>query len=102
MDVREFFEALPERANGSGRLTEIEHTYVFEIGGSGTWTVAVHDGHATVSEGAHDGDCRIATSTETFRRLVSGKQNPMTAYMTGKLKVHGDTGAALKLKSILG
>ena len=102
MDVREFFEALPERANGSGRLTGIEHTYVFEIVGSGTWTVAVRDGHATVSEGAGDGDCRISASTKTFERLVAGKQNPMTAYMTGKLKVHGDTGAALKLKNLLG
>ncbi|MBD0348540.1 MAG: SCP2 sterol-binding domain-containing protein, partial [Thermoleophilia bacterium] len=26
--------------------------------------------------------------------------NPMTAYMTGKLKVKGDTGAAMKLQKL--
>lgn len=100
MTAREFFEALPERANGSGRAAGLHATYVFEISGSGTWTVAARDGHVTVSEGAGDYDCRISTSEEVFDRLVSGKQNPLTAYMTGKLKVHGDTGAALKLKHL--
>ena len=33
-------------------------------------------------------------------RIVDGKQNPLTAYMTGKLKVHGDVSAALKLKHL--
>jgi putative sterol carrier protein len=35
-----------------------------------------------------------------FARILTGKQNPMTAYMTGKLKVHGDLGAAMKLKNL--
>jgi putative sterol carrier protein len=98
--AREFFEALPARANGSGRADGIDASYVFEIRGSGTWTVVVREGHVTVSEGEGNGDCRISTSEETFDRLVAGKQNPLTAYMTGKLKVHGDTGAALKLKHL--
>ena len=33
-------------------------------------------------------------------KLASGKQNPMTAYMTGKIKVKGDMGAATKLQKI--
>ena len=30
----------------------------------------------------------------------SGEQNPVTAYMTGKLKIRGDTAAALKLQKL--
>ena len=40
----------------------------------------------------------IKTSSATFDRIVAGEQNPMTAYMTGKLKIDGDLGAAMKLK----
>ena len=55
-----------------------------------------------ISEGDAGGDCRISASEKTFAKIVDGKQNPLTAYMTGKLKVHGDVGAALKLKHLLG
>ena len=30
--------------------------------------------------------------------VVRGEQNPTTAYMTGKLKIKGDMGAAMKLQ----
>jgi putative sterol carrier protein len=33
-------------------------------------------------------------------RIVNGEQNPTTAYMTGKLKIAGDMGAALKLQKL--
>jgi putative sterol carrier protein len=75
---------------------------VFKIEGGGTWTVKVDDGKVAVTEGDAGGDCTISTSEETFERLVAGTQNPVTAYMSGKLKVSGDVSAALKLKSLLG
>ncbi len=99
--AKEFFESLPERANG--RTIEGTHsTYVFAIDGAGSWTVKVDDGKLAVEEGDHGGDCTISASEETFVRILDGKQNPLTAYMTGKLKVKGDMGAAMKLKDILG
>ena len=45
-------------------------------------------------------DATIETSAETFEKIVSGEQNPTTAYMTGKLKIKGDMGAAMKLQKI--
>jgi putative sterol carrier protein len=53
-----------------------------------------------VSEGAGEADCTISTSAEVFERLVRREQNPTTAYMTGKLKVKGDMGAAMKLQKL--
>ena len=54
----------------------------------------------TVQEGGSGADCVIATSEDTFERIVAGELSPTTAYMTGKLKVRGDMGAALKLQNL--
>jgi putative sterol carrier protein len=80
----------------------IDASYVFEVGGSGTWTVRIADGKVTVDEGDAGGDCTVSASEETFERILDGRQNPLTAYMTGKLKVKGDVSAALKLKDVFG
>ena len=97
-DITDFFEGLPERA--AGKTAGVNNTYVFDIDGAGTWTVAVTDDGVTVTDGAQEGDCTIETSAETFSKLVSGEQNPTTAYMTGKLKIKGDMGAAMKLQKL--
>jgi putative sterol carrier protein len=99
--VKQFFDTLPDRANGSHGV-ELDASYVFVIDGAGTWTVKVESGHVSVSEGDHGGECTFKTSEKTFRRIVDGEQNPLTAYMLGKLKVSGDVGAAMKLKDLLG
>jgi len=100
MRAREFFESLADRANGHN--TTLTAHYVFVIEGAGTWTVDVDEGHVTVTDGDHGGDCTISTSERTFERILDGKQNQLTAYMTGKLKVKGDVGDAMKLKDLLG
>jgi putative sterol carrier protein len=97
--AREFFETLEARADPS-KLEGIDHSYLFDIAGEGQWLVEVRDGTVRVTEGQADADVTIAVSGETFDRLAAGTQNPVTAYMTGKLKVSGDTGAALKLQKI--
>jgi putative sterol carrier protein len=97
--VQEFFESLPQRVTPE-RIAGVNNTYVFEIEGAGTWTVAVADGALTVTEGAGEGDVTISASEENFRKIVAGEQNPTTAYMTGKLKVKGDIGAAMKLQKL--
>ena len=53
-----------------------------------------------MTEGAGDADVTISLSGETFEALASRKQSPAIAYMRGKLKVRGDTGAALKLQKL--
>ena len=97
--VKEFFDGLAARVDPS-RTAGMNNSYVFDIEGAGTWTVKVADGAVSVIEGAEDGDCTISTSEENFRKIVSGEQNPTTAYMTGKLKIKGDMGAAMKLQKL--
>jgi putative sterol carrier protein len=95
----EFFEELPNRVD-AGKTAGMHNSYVFAIEGAGTWTVRVADGAVTVEEGDSGGDCTILTSAETFEQIVAGEQNPTTAYMSGKLKVKGDIGAAMKLQKL--
>jgi putative sterol carrier protein len=97
--AQEFFEALPSRVTPD-RIEGMNNTYVFDIEGAGVWTVAVADGAITVTEGAGDADCTFSTSDENFEKIISGEQNATTAYMTGKLKIKGDMGAAMKLQKI--
>ena len=97
--VQEFFEDLPSRVTPD-RIEGLKNTYVFDIEGAGVWTVAIADGVVTVTDGAGDADCTFATSEENFEKIVAGEQNPTTAYMTGKLKIKGDMGAAMKLQKL--
>ena len=97
--VNEFFEKLPSRVD-PGKTASMNNSYVFDIEGAGTWTVKVADGAVTVDEGDTGGDCTISSSAETFEKIVAGEQNPTAAYMSGKLKVKGDMGAAMKLQKL--
>jgi putative sterol carrier protein len=97
--VTEFFSGLAARVD-PGKTAGMNNSYVFDIDGAGTWTVKVADGGVTVEEGDTGGDCTISTSAETFEKVVKGEQNPTAAYMSGKLKIKGDMGAAMKLQKL--
>ena len=97
--AREFFETLPSRADAS-KTAGMSNSYLFDIEGAGKWLVSVEDGTVSVSEGEGDADATISASEENFQKIVSGEQNPTTAYMTGKLKIKGDMGAAMKLQKL--
>ena len=99
MTAREFFETLETRVDAS-RTAGMNNSYLFDIDGAGRWKVDVQDGKVSVTEGGEDADAVIATSQETFEKIASGEQNPTSAYMTGKLKVKGDMGAAMKLQKL--
>ena len=98
-NTREFFDTLPSRADAS-KTAGMTNSYLFDIEGAGTWLVTVDDGDVTVAEGGGDADATISTNEENFEKIVAGELNPTTAYMTGKLKIKGDMGAAMKLQKL--
>lgn len=97
--VQDFFQTLASRADSS-KTAGMTNSYVFEIEGAGEWKVDVDDGKVTVSEGGGDADAVISASEETFQKIIAGEQNATSAYMTGKLKIKGDMGAAMKLQKL--
>jgi putative sterol carrier protein len=97
--AREFFETLESRIDPA-RAADLNNSYLFDIDGAGVWKVEVSGGQVSVTEGADDADCIIRASEDTFARIASGEQNATTAYMTGKLKIKGDMGAAMKLQKL--
>ena len=99
MEPREFFDSLPTRVDPS-KTAGMNNSVVFDLEGAGGWKVDVTDGAIGVTEGGGDADVTIRASEETFRAISDGQQNPTTAYMTGKLKIEGDMGAAMKLQKL--
>ena len=45
--------------------------------------------------------CTITTDMETFKGMYDKSVSPQAAFMTGKLKVEGVMGIALKLQSVI-
>ena len=48
-----------------------------------------------------EADVTLTASRETFEGMLSGDVNPTMAFMTGKLKVDGAMGTAMKLGALL-
>lgn len=77
--------------------------YQFKITGDeeGTFQLYLADGKAKVSEGVEGANCTLILSLENFRKFLVGKLNGTSAFMTGKLKIKGDLGKAIKLEGLL-
>jgi putative sterol carrier protein len=50
---------------------------------------------------ARNAETTISISLENLKALVAGSLNPTMAYMTGKLKIQGSMGVALKMSQLL-
>lgn len=97
--AREFFEGIESRLDPA-KTKGTTASYRFEIQDAGSWHIDVDDGTVAVAESNAEADCVIQASEANFMKIVRGEQNPTTAYMTGKLKVKGDMGLALKLQKL--
>ena len=97
--VQEFFDGLAGRVDAE-KTAGMTNSYLFDIEGAGQWVVAVTDGEVNVTQGGGEADTTISTTEENFLSISRGELNPTTAYMTGKLKIKGDMGAAMKLQKL--
>jgi putative sterol carrier protein len=55
----------------------------------------------SVSNEDKDADCTIKVALDDFVSMAQGDLDPTVAFMSGKLKVEGDMGVAMKLGSVL-
>ena len=67
----------------------------------GTISALISDGRVTLYKGPYKGClCSITTSAQTVADIMTGKLNPMTAIVTGRIKVRGDMSALMRLKDV--
>jgi putative sterol carrier protein len=103
MTVKGFFEGLESKLGEKpAQLAGMDCVYQFKVGES-AYSVKMKDGKATVAEGdAPSPNCTVTVAENDFLDMVTGKLNGQMAFLTGKLKVAGDMGLALKLGSFIG
>ncbi len=101
--VKEFFEGLSDKLSAKpGKVAGMTCVYQFRVSDA-AWNVKLADGKVAVAEGEDPSpNCTITMAEADFLDLVSGKLNGQMAFLTGKLKVAGDMGLALKLGSFIG
>jgi len=49
-----------------------------------------------------DADCTITAAEDVFREMMDGDLDPTAAFMTGKIKIDGNMGAAMAVARALG
>ncbi|MEO9682426.1 MAG: SCP2 sterol-binding domain-containing protein [Tateyamaria sp.] len=91
--VNEAVTVLNEKLAGA----DFSGTAKFDIEGEGA--VMMDESGARAADDA--ADVTLSADAETFKSIISGDTNPTSAFMTGKLKVDGDMGMAMKLAAVL-
>lgn len=102
MTLNEQFEALSARFNVSAESGPPK-TVQWDITGAetGSWALEFGGGASRLIPGGVDKpDTTITTSDETWIAIAEGKQDPMKAFMTGKVKVTGNMTLALKITQL--
>lgn len=99
-------EALTEKLKSQAAVNPpLGYRVEFNLGDAGA---ILWDGTVTPAEigplgdGGSEVDTVLTLSLENFDQLLAGTLDPTLAYMTGKLKISGSTGVAMKLAAMLG
>ena len=91
--VNEAVVALNEKLAGA----DFDGSAKFDIEGEGAVMI---DGTGARA-GDEEADVTLSADADTFKSILDGETNSTAAFMTGKLKVDGDMGLAMKLAAVL-
>jgi len=100
--VSEIFQNMPSRfrpdkAGGTNATVQ----YDISGEGGGTWHAVIKDGTCAVNQGAAaNPNLTLQVGAQDWIDVTTGKQNPQMLFMSGKLKIKGDMGLAMKLGSM--
>lgn len=100
--VKEIFNSMPGNFNadaGKGMNSVIQFNLTGD--GGGNYHIVIKDGACTVSEGSHASpNMTMTIAAQDYVDMISGKLNGQMAFMSGKLKIAGDMGLAMKMQSL--
>ena len=103
MTMAELFEAMPARLNNAA-AAKVNKTVQWNITGDdlGVWAIQINDGAARlIPDGVEKPDVTFTVNSQDWLTIAEGKLNAMNAFMTGKLKIAGDMGLAMKVPQLL-
>ncbi len=100
--IAEFFQLLPASLDREA-AEDVTVVYQFDLSGAqgGQYSVQVRNGACTVQPGVHaDPQVTISMAGDDCLQLLNGRLNVPASVMTGRLRVSGDMGLAMQLKSL--
>jgi putative sterol carrier protein len=100
--VKESFDAMSSRFRAD-KATGTSAVIQYDVSGDGggTWNAVIKDGACTVTPGtAATPNLTLQIAAPDWLDMLSGKQSGQMLFMSGKLKVKGDMGLAMKLGSM--
>ncbi len=95
--MSEYLQEAATQLNAKMESADFDGNAKFEIEGMGA--IMLDGSGARVAD--EDADVTLSADSETFQAIFSGDMNPTSAFMSGKLKIDGDMGAAMKLATVL-
>jgi len=99
---KQAFDLMPSRFNKDA-AKGLSAVYQFDLSGDGggKWQVTIGNDQCEVKEGAHPSpNITISMTASDYLDMLAGKLNGQMAFMTGKLRIAGDMGLALRLQSL--
>jgi putative sterol carrier protein len=106
LTVPKIFENMQERMTADpAKVAGINAIYQFNItgDGGGEWFVDLTQPAPAITKGsAPAANCTVTIAEPDFIGIVTGQLNAQMAFMTGKVRIGGDMGLAMKLGKILG
>jgi putative sterol carrier protein len=100
--VKETFDMMASRFRAD-KATGTSAVIQYDISGEGggTWNAVIKDGACKVSAGsAPNPNLTLQMSGQDWLDMLSGKSSGQVLFMSGKLKLKGDMGLAMKLGSL--
>ena len=98
MNLQECTETIRGKVGDSSGLDAV---LKFDCGSDGLIVIDAVATPNTVSNEDRDADCTVAITLENLNALLTGQLNPVTGFMSGKFKVSGDMGVAMKLQRVV-
>lgn len=100
--LKQLFQSLPGALDREA-AEDLAAVYQFDLSGphGAQYVLTIRDGTCVVEEGSHtDPHVTLSMAAEDCLKVLNGQLSGPAIVMTGRLRITGDVGLALQLKSL--